>query len=423
MTSEQIAILILIVTIILYFSEIIPVYMTAMLSALAMVFFNIISYKDVFKNLSSDIILLIIGMAVISNALSENGIIKYISHFLLKFAKMNEKYFILYAFLLAALSATILSSTVSLYMFLPVIDDIVKRSNGKFAYRHLYMTTAIGALFGGTITSVGTTSVMNASALLVSSGYNRGMHFFEPGRIMVPIIICVALSHLLFVYKVQKKVFHFEDTPIGITEKKNQITSSLFKKIVCIIVLVFCIISFIFEVLSPGFTAMIGAMILILTKCVNDKDIFKSVNWNMVFVVVGSLGFATGLYESGATTYLVELFTRFLHLSEVHTFVPCISLLFISTLFSNFMTNNSTVAITVPIAIQLAESFGIDAMALVMACAIGSNISLATPVCTSNIMIVNACGYRFKDHLIIGGLYNLIAFVVAAVMLYLTYFI
>lgn len=423
MSSEWIALLILVVTIILYFIEIIPIYLTAIMSALAMVIAGIIPFEDAFVGLSSNTILLIIGMSIISKSLSDNGITGYISKGLLKLSKLSEKLFILAAFLFAAMSASILSSLVALTMFLPVIDEVVKHSDERFSYKHLYMTTAIGSVLGGIVTSVGTSSMMNASAILVNSGYGRGMHFFEPSRIGLPVLICVIIVYLTVGYKLQKKAFNFKDHSLSVQTQELNKNTKFSKKLISSLTSVFCIICFVLEVMPLGLTAMIGAVILILTKCVDEKTVFKSINWSTIFVIVGSLGFASGLDKSGATTYLVDFFVDFFHFSKVHAFVPCVFALLMSTILSNFMSNNSAVAVMAPMAIQIAETFGVDAMAFVMACAIGANISLATPICTANITMTTSCGYRFKDYVIVGGLYNSVAFFVAATMLYVVYFI
>ncbi len=175
--------------------------------------------------------------------------------------------------------------------------------------------------------------------------------------------------------------------------------------------------------MPTGLTSMLGAVILLATRCVDQKRALRDVNWNMIFVLVGSVGFATGLDRSGATAHLVGMFGQLLNVSQVNPYVPCVLMLLLCTVISNFMSNNSAIAITVPVAIQLAQTFGIDAMVLVMACTIGANISLATPICTSSMMMTTSCGYRFKDYVAIGGLYNLTAFAVSAVMLYVVYFI
>lgn len=53
---------------------------------------------------------------------------------------------------------------------------------------------------------------------------------------------------------------------------------------------------------------------------------------------------------------------------------------------------------------------------------IGANLSVATSIATSTITMTLVAGYRFKDHLKIGGVYNLLCTVVTMLSLRVLYF-
>ena len=55
-------------------------------------------------------------------------------------------------------------------------------------------------------------------------------------------------------------------------------------------------------------------------------------------------------------------------------------------------------------------------------CAIGTNLSVATPMCTAPLTITASAGYRFKDFAKYGGIYNVIAYMLTLVGLKLFYF-
>ena len=100
----------------------------------------------------------------------------------------------------------------------------------------------------------------------------------------------------------------------------------------------------------------------------------------------------------------------------------CCLILVIATVLSNFMSNNAAVVICAPIGIFIAQTFGVSPLPFVMAAGIGANLSVATPIATSTITMTLVAGYRFKDYLKIGGVYNLLCIVVTMLSLRVLYF-
>ncbi len=60
------------------------------------------------------------------------------------------------------------------------------------------------------------------------------------------------------------------------------------------------------------------------------------------------------------------------------------------------------------IAIPMAIDYQINPIPIAIACAVGANLAMATPVATTTITMVQVAGYRFKDYFRVGGLVGLI---------------
>ncbi|MDR0349966.1 MAG: anion permease, partial [Coriobacteriales bacterium] len=73
MAPELIATVILIVVIVLFVTEAIPLPLTAVLGALAMAVFGIISFPEAFAGFSNDILMMVVGMLIIGRAVYESG--------------------------------------------------------------------------------------------------------------------------------------------------------------------------------------------------------------------------------------------------------------------------------------------------------------------------------------------------------------
>ena len=54
--------------------------------------------------------------------------------------------------------------------------------------------------------------------------------------------------------------------------------------------------------------------------------------------------------------------------------------------------------------IPMAIDYQINPIPIAIACAVGANLAMATPVANTTITMVQVAGYRFKDYFRVGGL-------------------
>ena len=70
-----------------------------------------------------------------------------------------------------------------------------------------------------------------------------------------------------------------------------------------------------------------------------------------------------------------------------------------AALITNFSSNTAAAAVGTPIAVSIAEQLGVAPEPLVLAVLFGCNLCYATPVAyQTNILIMSAGGYQFKDY-------------------------
>ncbi len=147
--------------------------------------------------------------------------------------------------------------------------------------------------------------------------------------------------------------------------------------------------------------ALVGALLMLVTSCLKWSDIGESLSINVILIVAASLALGSALTVTGGTDYLATLY-----LSAVRGMSPeavLSTLLLLIALLTNFVSNNAAAAIGTPVAVSIATQLGVSPLPFVFAVLFGANFSFITPMAyQTNLMVMAAAGYRFKDFVIVG---------------------
>ena len=164
-------------------------------------------------------------------------------------------------------------------------------------------------------------------------------------------------------------------------------------------------------------TGCIGAILLILTGVISEKDALKSIDLKTIFLFGGTLSLASALKETGAGQMIADKVIGALG-ANPSPYVLTFVVLVLCCAMTNFMSNTATTALMAPICLSIAQGMGADPRAVLMACVIGGSCAYATPIgMPANTMVVGAGGYKFMDYVKSGLPLIFIALVVSMIVL------
>ncbi|NPV26469.1 MAG: SLC13/DASS family transporter [Firmicutes bacterium] len=417
MASSTIALIIMAVVIILYATEIIPLAVTSVAACLAMAIFKVIPFKDAFAGFGSDTVMLVIGMVVIGNALFETGVAKLIGTTIVRLVGTNEKIFLVTVILVAAAISAFMSNTATVAMFMPVIATVAVSSGGLITKKNTYMALGIAAVAGGMCTLVGSTPQLIAQGILTKTGC-RPMGFFELAYGGVPVVLACAVYFFTIGYALQKKVFDFpekQEVAIAASAATEEAPPNPVKMWISSLTLVGCIIAFVAQIWTVGTIALVGALICVITGCIAEKKAYQTMDWVAVAVLGGALGFADGLDKSGAGKLIADTAIRLLG-QDASPWMVFALIVGVATVLTNIMSNTAVTAMLTPIGIFMAKGLGLDPVTVVIGIILGANLSYATPIATTPVTLTLIGGYRFMDYVKVGGLFNILAYLVVIVV-------
>src|SRR5687768_13334094 len=195
MSPIAITIILLLVALVLFATEKIPVDVVGIILVIGMVLTGVLTVQDAVAGFGNDIIITIAGLFILVGGLIKTGLVDLIGRRLYRIAGDNE--FLLTALIMgiAAGSASVLKNTTTTAMFLPIVMGLAQKA--KIPPSKLLMPLAFGAILGGSCTLIGTSTNLAVSGAIQRYGLEP-FSMFELTPVGV-ITVAVGMIYMLFV--------------------------------------------------------------------------------------------------------------------------------------------------------------------------------------------------------------------------------
>ena len=259
---------------------------------------------------------------------------------------------------------------------------------------------------------------MIAQSALEPLGLKFG--FFEYAIVGLPILIAGILFYATIGFNIlpHHDTVDIEDSIFDETKDFSKVPK--WKKVLSLVILIVTLIGMIFEEeigVKLCITGCVGAILLILTGVISEKDALKSIDLKTIFLFGGTLSLAKALEVTGAGEMIADKVIGALGANPspvLFTFVVFI----LCCIMTNFMSNTATTALMAPICVSIAQGMGADPRAVLMACVIGGSCAYATPIgMPAHTMVLGAGNYKFIDYVKAGMPLIAIATVVSMIIL------
>jgi di/tricarboxylate transporter len=147
--------------------------------------------------------------------------------------------------------------------------------------------------------------------------------------------------------------------------------------------------------------AVLGVVLMVLTRCLTMEEAYESVEWKSVFLIAGMLPMGVAMAKTGTATFLADQIVT--AVGGLGPQMIMVGLFVLTTIITEFMSNAAAAVLVAPIAISTAVGLGADPRAFVMGVGIAASNSFLFPIGhQANVLIFGPGGYKFFDFTKIG---------------------
>ena len=417
MSQITITLLFLLFAIVMFMWEKIPLGLTSMIVCVGLVVTGVLEWQTAFAGFIDSNVILFVAMFIVGGALFETGMANKIGGIVTHFAK-TERQLIVANMVIVGVMSGFLSNTGTAAILIPVVIGIAAKSG--YSRSRLLMPLVFAAAMGGNLTLIGAPGNMIAQSGMEGIGLKFG--FFDYAKVGVPILI---VGIIYFAFIGYKFLPNKEGSDEGIFDESKDFSHvPKWKQYLSLVILLLTLVGMIFEEqlgIKLCVIGCMGALALMITGVISEKDALASIDLKTIFLFGGTLSLAAALEQTGAGELIAEKVIGMLG-DNPSPYVLTFVIFMLCCVMTNFMSNTATTALMVPIGISIAQGMGADPSAVLMACVIGGSCAYATPIgMPANTMVVTAGGYTFKDYAKAGVPMILVATVVSMILLPIFY--
>ncbi len=415
MSGAIITIIVLIVSMILFATEALPLTCTALLVPLALYFAGIIEAADIFSNGVASAAILMYAMSVVGQAFFKTGMAYQTGKIINKVAK-TERALMACVVLVGAVMSGFLSNSCTLFVLMPIIGGIVLSSG--ISPIKLYFPLLMSIVIGSNISILGSPSCLVAKNTLeeMSAGAIQ-VGFFEQGKLGFPLVIAV----VIFFYIFGPKIFPEKKGGTISTVSEDYSDVPKYKQVTSVVILVATIVCMILkdfiDWLPPiHVTATVAALLCVVTGLMTEKEAYQAMSMKLVLLMVFMMPLGTALNKTGAGQMIADVIVSIG--GENGLFIAMLILWVITFVITQFMSNTAACTLLCPVAYAVATSTGADPRAFVFAVLSASSIAFCTPIAVPhNVAIMEPCGMNFRDFFKPGIIVSAFCFIVCMILL------
>ena len=149
-------------------------------------------------------------------------------------------------------------------------------------------------------------------------------------------------------------------------------------------------------------TALAGVVAMVATGVLAPTELYDAVEWDVIFLLAGVIPLGMALEQTGGADVLGSL------VAASGAVLPAVGVLWVfyvaTGLITGVISNNASVVLMLPVAVEAATLIGADPFSFVLAVTFAASTAFITPVgYQTNLFVYGPGGYKFTDYVRVGA--------------------
>ncbi len=406
--APRVAAAILILSVVLWVSEAIPLYVTGLLIlVLEVVWLSPIireakpAFKDAafFSPYFSDIIALFLGGMILAEGISRYNLDTLLTRRVVMWAGGRPRMVLLALMLTVGFISMWISNTAATALGVILVHSLTRKlpENSRFGTA-FYLGIPFAANFGGIGTPVGTPPNAIALGFLHKAGITD-ISFVDWLIALGPfalLLVFITWIVLILLFKAPEGKLEMGDGKAEPISRSGIVVLAVF-----LLTATLWLTSGLHGI-PDGIVALVPAIIFLGFGLLNVKD-FKGISWDVLFLVGGGMSLSVALTQSG----LGDVIASAIPTGNISLPVLMLLFAFIGLALSNVMSNTATANILIPLAFLVQ---GVEYVPLVLASVIAVSSAMVLPISTPpNALAYSSGKIPLKYMILTGGIMGIIS--------------
>lgn len=409
MSQLTITLLILLLMIIGYSSGKIALWLVSLCATVLLIITGILDFETAFGNLVDDNLVMMAAVVVLATGLTKANIFSNLGSLAKKFGG-SERSLVACFCLIAIVVSQITKAGALLLILTPVIFEVCDECQVSYSRVLLSTSIMIVVAVGWLPVSNGAAAWGRYNALLGKFGYDA-MGIWDLAKSRVAGILLVYIWMVTVGYKFAPAVPSLKpqrpekqgNASPALSGSAGQSRSSQVprnRQILSVVIFALVVAGMITSTwtkFDPAVISVIGAIAMIFTGVLTDKDAIKAIPLNMIIMIGGTLNLAAALKATGAADVVGSWMTALVGGSQNPYIITAIFFI-LPFICTQFMSNTTVDNIFSTLVLSAATTLPINPVCVLANVRVAGSCGLLSPMATSSVpMVMGFGGYKIRE--------------------------
>jgi len=404
--AGQKALAIFVLCLVYWVTSVLPLMATSLLAMVLLPTTGVMSAKETYALFGNEAVFFILGAFILAAALIKCGLSSRVAIAILRRFGHTPRTLLLSLFLMNAFMSFFMSEHAVAAMTFPITLEIARvlrlpREGSNYG-RALFLAMAWGTQIGGIATLLGGGRAPLAIGMLRETT-GQSYSFAQWTLAAWPIVaILLVAGWQVIVRFFPVDIDSVRAADVVIAEKMLRMGRPSAREKSIGLVMATTLVAWIVggEDFGLANIALGGVVVIFLLRLLTWPDLERYVNWGVLLMYGGAIALGSALTRSGASDWIASVTVSRWAQSpfQVLALISATGIL-----LTEAMSHSAVVALLMPVALGIAQQFGIDPRIMAPAVALPAGLAFTLPVGTPGNAIAYSSGYlRLRDMLVPG---------------------